>query len=412
MKKWYSMFLVICLFLVMIPGSVFAQEVPTTEISSQEAIAAALYQVVLDQQTNEDSPWKNKNITALNPVNVYDASDELVSYIVNLDYEGRAIGFVEIGNNNGDFPVLSYGYRSNQMNESEVKEFNLAVGQAKVNKRKIVSLAPGKFGIKNDFPDGSAVIISKNEQIKIDKKQNIKLPKQVKSVNVNSKFIWKQINELVTGDIGNNSDGVTDDLSFETGWSSSTSKKISGVGDANQYKHASLWTGWSGCSPTSAYNVLFYWHYQKNKTNLLKNSAGYVDKDSAIKDLRAAMGTTTTSNGEGSTQISKIAAGIKKYIKDHGYSSPVVTEHTSPSWSTVKSDLANPTVITFTNQTFYSLDGGHTVTGIGYKEFTYNGSSSGHQYMLIHDNWDITPEDVYVAYGRNYSKLWSIYISI
>lgn len=396
----------------MIPTSVFAQEAKKTDISYQEAIAAALYQVVLDQQTNTDSPWKDKNITALNPINVYDASDELVSYIINLEYEGKAIGFVEIGNNSGDFPVLSYGYRSNQMNESEVTKFNLTIDQKKVNKQKIVSLAPGKFGIKNDFPDGSAVIISKNEQIKIDKKQNIKLPKQVKSVNENSKLIWKQINELVAGDIGNNSDGVTDDLSFETGWSSSTSKKISGVGDANQYKHASLWTGWSGCSPTSAYNVLFYWHYQKNKTNLLKNSAGYVDKDSAIKDMRTAMGTTTTNSGEGSTQISKIATGIKKYIKDHGYSSPVVTEHTSPSWSTVKSDLSNPTVITFTNQSYYSPNGGHTVTGIGYKEFTYNGSSSGHQYMLIHDNWAITPEDVYVAYGRNYSQLWSIYISI
>lgn len=157
---------------------------------------------------------------------------------------------------------------------------------------------------------------------------------------------------------------------------------------------------------------MYYWQYSKNKSNLLKNSLGYVDKDTAIKDMRATMGTTTTSNGEGSTIISKIAPGIKQYIKNHGYTA-VVTEHESPTWSTVKSDLSNPTVITFTNQTFYSpRGGGHTVTGIGYKEFIYNGSSSGHQYMLIHDNWGETPEDVYVAYGRNYTKLWSVYVSI
>jgi hypothetical protein len=245
----------------------------------------------------------------------------------------------------------------------------------------------------------------------LDLKQNKPTPKQKRPVNKESNDVWGQIKKLVAGDIGTDTDGVTDDLSFEKGWSSFYSTKIYYVGDANQYT-STLWTGLSGCSPTSAYNVMYYWQYSKDKTNLLKNSLGYVDKDSAIRDMRVAMGTTTTSSGEGSTIISNIAPGIAKYIKNHGYSSPVVTEHASPSWSTVKSDLSNPTVITFTGQTYYSPKGGHTVAGIGYNEYFFNGSSTGHQYMLIHDNWGSTPEDVFVAYGRNYTSLWSVYISI
>lgn len=55
--------------------------------------------------------------------------------------------------------------------------------------------------------------------------------------------------------------------------------------------------------------------------------------------------------------------------------------------------------MTFNDQSYY---GDHSVTGVGYKEYVYNGSSAGHQYMIMYDNWDNNIKDVYVAYGRNY----------
>jgi len=79
---------------------------------------------------------------------------------------------------------------------------------------------------------------------------------------------------------------------------------------------------------------------------------------------------------------------------------------TSPSWARIKSDmLTGPSLISMINQTYY---GSHTVAGIGYIEFMYSGSSSGYEYMIVHDNWGTTPADVYVAYGRNYSTIYSV----
>ncbi|MFC4769977.1 hypothetical protein ACFO8Q_22075 [Effusibacillus consociatus] len=135
--------------------------------------------------------------------------------------------------------------------------------------------------------------------------------------------------------------------------------------------------------------------------------------DQEISDLRYYMGTKYDSqNNEGSTLISNIRPGIENYARNHGYSYAKAVEHYLPTWATVKSDLAiGPSVITFTGQTYYNKgdsNRGHTVTGIGWDEYVYNGSSSGHQYMQIHDNWSTTPELVYVAYGRNYSGLWSV----
>lgn len=414
MKKWLSLVLVIGMILLSVPSISFAKDDEST-ISPKEAIAAALYQVVLDQKTNDQSPWKGKNVKAQEPVGVYNASDEIISYIVNLEVDNHPAGFVEIGNNQGDFPTLSYGYQSNRMDAAEISRLSQKADKKAKKSEKIVWLAPGKFGLKSDYTDGSAEITLDHEKISLNKEQNKSVSKQPKSINTDSKVVWGHIKKLTTGEIGSDSDGVTDDLSFESGYSSASSKYFPGVGDADQYT-SSLWTGWSGCSPTSAYNVMYYWHYSKGKSNLLKNSSGYVDRDSAIRDMRVAMGTwTDPETDEGVTTISNIAPGMVTYAKNHGYSTAAASNHSSPSWATVKSDLAYPSVITFTGQTFYNngdSNRGHTVTGVGYIEYFYNGNSSGHQYMRIHDNWDTTVEDVYVSYGRNYSSLWSVSFKI
>lgn len=39
----------------------------------------------------------------------------------------------------------------------------------------------------------------------------------------------------------------------------------------------------------------------------------------------------------------------------------------------------------------------------GSKEYVYDGSSDGHQYMIMYDNWSSTAKDIHVTYGRNYN---------
>ncbi|UJF36128.1 C39 family peptidase [Paenibacillus hexagrammi] len=379
-------------------------DISNVSVSPTEATAAALYQVVLDQKLNEASSWKGKNVTVEPPIAVYDASDDLNSYIVNLDVDNKPAGYVEVANNEDDFPILSFGYQNQQMNSLEVDSLRTKANKKEKKSEKVVVLAPGKFALKSDYVDGSAEITSKDETLSLDNKHNKPIAKIKKSVNTDSKIAWGKIKKITAGEIGTTSDGVTDSLSFETGTSSSV--YYSGVGDVNQYTN-SLWSGPSGCSPTSAYNVMYYWQNTKGKSNL-----GTANQDSAILALRKAMGT----NNNGGTSTSNIGSGMNTYAQNHGYLLSTASNHYAPSWSQVKSDLAsNPSVISFQGQTYYDasdLSGAHTVAGVGYIEYFYSGSSSGHQYMEIHDNWGTTPTNVYVAYGRNYTNLWSVSFSM
>ncbi|PUA39248.1 hypothetical protein C8Z91_10480 [Paenibacillus elgii] len=76
-------------------------------MSPKEAVAAALFHVVLDQKENNESSWKRLNIHAGSPILVYDTSGEKHSYIVNLEANNEEKGFVEVSYYKDDNPILS-----------------------------------------------------------------------------------------------------------------------------------------------------------------------------------------------------------------------------------------------------------------------------------------------------------------
>ena len=393
----------------------------SSEVSKTEAVAAALYQVKFDQALNEQSPWKGKNIKALDPIEVFDASDKLHSYIVNLQIGEQPAGYVEIGDNKNDFPVLSYSYTvsNTEFSTESIENSNInaisgmsADSVKRVRSEKVVCLSPGRFGLKVDYTNGSADLIAENKLESITASENTPVLAPEKSVNSESKKTWEDI-ETIAGnitinEIGTDTDGVTDSLSFEYNnpYSSINSIYYNGVTDENQW-NSSLWSGPSGCAPTSAYNIFYYWHFSKGKSNLLvKDSNGNIDKDQTMLLLRNCMQTTDTGN----TTLYNQASGLRMAALGRRYSGAASTLNTDASWSTVKSDLSyGPSLISFFAQTFY---GYHSVTGVGYIEFIRNGSSSGHQYMEVYDNHSDTPTSVYIAYGRNYSSINSINFSI
>jgi hypothetical protein len=396
----------------------------SSEVSKTEAMAAALYHVKFDQTLNQQSSWKDKNVTALQPIEVFDASNELHSYIVNLKVGEQPAGYVEISNNKNDFPIVSYSYTVNntEFDEESMEALNIAdskVGTAsmdsskKVRTKKVVWLAPGKFGAKVDYTDGSADLISENKLESIPASENTLLPETQKSVNSESQQTWNEIEDLASrislDEIGTDTDGVTDSIMFEYNnpYSSINSIYYNGVCDENQW-YSPLWTGPSGCAPTSAYNIFYYWHFSRGKSNLLmKDSNGNIDKDHTLLLIRNCMQT----DDYGYTTIYNQASGIQMAARGRRYYGATSTLHTDASWSTVKSDLSyGPSLITFFDQTFYLS---HTVTGVGYVEFIRNGNSSGHQYLEVYDNTAVTPgASVYIAYGRNYREIHSINFSI
>lgn len=256
-------------------------------------------------------------------------------------------------------------------------------------------------------------MIAENKLKSIPSSENTLLPQAEKTVNSESQQTWDEIELLASAislkQIGTDTDGVTDSIMFEYNnpYSSINSIYYNGVTDENQW-NSSLWTGPSGCAPTSAYNILYYWHFSRGKSNLLmKDSNGNIDKDQTMLLLRNCMQTNDT----GDTSIYNQASGIQMTARGRKYYGATATLHTNASWSTVKSDLSyGPSIISFFNQTYYR---DHSVTGVGYIEFIRNGNSSGHQYMEVYDNTAVTPgASVYISYGQNYSSIYSINFSI
>lgn len=256
---------------------------------------------------------------------------------------------------------------------------------------KVVVLGPGHFGLKQDFSDGSAEIISPVEVISLNKDKNKPNPKQKLNQNNDARKLRKSI-DIVVGEIGGSNDGVTDDLSFETGSESFTT--YGGVPDLNQI-WSSLWTGPSGCSPTSAANIMKYW----SSHGFPGLTQGLTDEQ-LLFQLRNAMGTRS----DGSTPVNNISPGMQTFARNRGVST-AWAGFLSATWSAYKSgiNIHGPNVISFVSQTYY---GDHSVTGVGWTEFFYNGSSTGHQYMEVHDNWPNTPMTAYIAFGRNYNGIF------
>lgn len=159
--------------------------------------------------------------------------------------------------------------------------------------------------------------------------------------------------------------------------------------------YSSLWTGPSGCSPTSAANIMRYWA-AKGYPQLTQG----LSNEQLLLQLRNAMGT----NNNGTTPVNNISPGMQSFARNRGVSTASAF-FLDATYSAYKSGLRNygPNVVSFLDQTYY---GTHSVTGVGSTEFSYNGSTVGHQYMTVHDNRSGTPMTVYVAFGRNYNAIY------
>ncbi|TEB04180.1 hypothetical protein Psch_03905 [Pelotomaculum schinkii] len=364
-------------------------------ISALEAKRAVVFQIVMDMKSFNHTPWSNKAVKIQNPIEVYDASDSLYSYLFNLSVDGKAAGFIEVSAMRDEYPVLSFAREGSAMDQLQMEKLQQNVKKPPENK-KVVLAGPAHFALKVDYADGSADVMTSLETFSLSKEKNKPVPKKGMDRNDHARELRQNI-DAITREIGTIDDGVTDDLGFETG--SNSYANYDGVPDLNQFLNP-LWVGFSGCSPTSAANIMKYW-----------STHGYPALTQGMSDaqllyeLRLAMGT----DNNGATSVNSIAPGMKSFALSRGVSAAraYYLPGTPPSWSTYKSYLNSfdPNVITLDTHTYYNEGDkrrSHSVTGVGWTEFFYNGSSTGHQYMEVHDNDFDTPMTVYVAYNQNY----------
>ena len=176
---------------------------------------------------------------------------------------------------------------------------------------------------------------------------------------------------------------------------------ISGVPDWNQFWGS--YGCYSGCTPTSAINVMGYWD-NHGYGNLIYGS----DWQGAVNEMRGDMGTYCDGN-TGSTDLTNVAPSVVVYAQNHGYTfgsdtwCPSVLEYQGCSGVDISDynhylaeiDAGRPLVVDVTGHTSY---GDHSVAGVGYDT---NGS-----YMIVHDNWSGTDADIYLQYGSGYSEIF------
>ncbi|TEB14268.1 hypothetical protein Psfp_03019 [Pelotomaculum sp. FP] len=396
--------LAVCLFASTIfPSLSLASNSSNDTVSVTEAKKMAVFQIVMDMKTDDQSPWHNKTVKIQDPIEVYDATETLCSYLFNLTIDGEPAGFIETSALRDEWPILSFSYGESDITSSQLAKYvnkNKDSVSENVYKdplsEKVVLLGPGKFGLKQNFSDGSAKIYSTLETINITKDQNKPKQKHSLKVNQDARNLRENI-DLVVGDIGSSNDGVTDDLSFETG--ERDMEIISSVPDLNQI-NSSLWTGPSGCSPTSAANVMIYWARfgYPELTEDLSN-------EELLFQLREEMGTYYNSEkGTSPTPVNNISPGMQDFARNRGLSE-ASARYLDETWLDYRWAINDgfPIVISFEDQTYY---GDHSVTGMGYKTFSYNGQTTGHRYMQVHDNSPITPGTVYIAWDRNYEGIF------
>ncbi|MDB5055548.1 MAG: hypothetical protein JWM44_3598 [Bacilli bacterium] len=404
MKRLIKILLVTSLFCLLLPTFTFAND--DNIVTLKEAKKAALYQVLTDMKSDKESQWNGHKVNAGDPISVYDIYDNLISYIVNLKVDGQTKGYVEISAIKDEFPVLSFSYSSIRMDQTEIEHIKNINHIDKNINTKIVSTSPLNFSLKDDS-NGKIKMYNNSGEVESIEKQNITnehLSK--KEYNKESRKEW---DKLSTSDIGTDHDGVTNDLSFETG--SVTTFIISNV-DYQQQITSTMWTGPSGCTPTAASTLIHYWATIKGYSRLeqyqdiLKTTWYSYTREQIINKLRNDMGTTYNSSTGGSdTYDSNLVPGLSSYVMEYKLgglnynSSSSLTS--SPSFSTMKSHMQTigPTEILVHGQ---DLFGGHAIVGVGTKEY----STSGHQYLIIHDNggWGGT-SDAYLIYGSHYSSI-------
>ena len=169
---------------------------------------------------------------------------------------------------------------------------------------------------------------------------------------------------------------------------------IPGVPDWNQFWGS--YGCWSGCSPTAAINAMSYWDSQ-GYGNLIYGG----DWQGAVNEMRTYMGTWCGQDRQGWTNIGNISPGMSSYAQARGYTFAsdfwCNTCAASPTYDRYRSeiDTNRPVVVDVISHRTY---GNHTVTGVGY-------DTSG-SYLIVHDNWSSTGENVYLQYGSGYGDIF------
>jgi hypothetical protein len=372
-------------------------------LASRPAAAKAAVFHVLSDAKSDTSGWTGGKISVSNGTDLFDPSGNPIGYRFDVQVASNPAGFVVVGNQLDDYPILSFSYH-----HPVAAEIDNTLSHVKkpIASHRVVYMGGASFALDLMYKDGTSEVqdVHGRQLPRESKKPRTAIPR-----SDSARAFWKLTEATYNAEIGTTSDGVTDvdPDTWESGYDVAHYGVVPGVPFIYQFVYGYDGNGypyWSGCSPTAGAMIMQYWA-SNGYPNL-----GDTD-ESVVYALRNTMKTSPLWNAScpcyaGNTLVANIPSGMQTYARNKGYSTAVSTNLGSgTTFAKIQTevDAWRPGYLNLQGQTYY---GNHGVTLVGYREYVKNGvGSAGHQYMVIHDTWDSHPYDVFLAYGRNYSSL-------
>jgi uncharacterized protein YneR len=344
-------------------------------LSPEDARRAALEQMRLQREAGHAPLWDSAALQ--DPILLYDLTGEVTAYLFPVTSVGKPAGYLTVAAIALPNPVLEFAVEgSHPLSDAVSHMATLGMRPLHLEHPLYLGLLAYGYEVASSVQGQRAVFDLVNGRVLQVSEADARIPLRQRVAAYQEQAV------------------TTEPSPIQPSASIAAYSLISGVPDWNQFWGS--YGCWSGCSPTAATNVMGYWD-NHGYGNLIYGS----DWQGAVNEMRNHMGTQCGQDGGGWTNVGNISSGMSAYAQSHGYT--FVSElwcsgcATSPTYDNYRGQInaSRPLVVDVIGHSTY---GSHSVTGVGYDT---NGS-----YMIVHDNWSSTGENVYLQYGSGYSSIF------
>lgn len=327
----------------------------------------------------------------------YNSNQEVSAYYMPvIDANGTSRGYVIVSANKEEYPIIEYSFDGTFYMEEALDKIAENEGISTLAEENADIFYLGGLCYATNI-DKTAYIVNDSGYEKVSSLDTLETDNTNLSngdkANIHAE--WEAL-EIVSG--GSNppvGQFITAPDNYESGYSSKTADYCAGMGSS--YYIMTDFSSGGVCTPTAGTNLCLYW---------TRRNSGYSNLcagtwQNTFKRIYTLMGTSTS---EGTTWPSPARTGILNYFKERGlsnteayYSTCTSTTHFN-DYIKAEINVGRPVLIALWNDARY---GNHTVLGLGYTRYMYNGVYSSH-YIRITDGWSSTV-DRYVHYetGRD-----------
>ncbi|MCD7836557.1 MAG: Spi family protease inhibitor [Lachnospiraceae bacterium] len=334
----------------------------------------------------------------------YDSNQEVSAYYMPvIDVNGQNCGYVIVSADKNAYPIIEYAYDGvfylEDATSRIAQEENIALTSE--NETEIFYLGGLCYALSigND-----AYVVNDFGYEEVEDVADLAVINETQSFNSEEAvYIQAEWDALGGESSGSNppvGSFITTPDDYESGYSNKTTDYCVGMGTS--YYIMTDFSSGGVCTPTAATNLCLYWTRRDSAySNLCADTW-----QNTFNRIFALMGTSTET---GTVWPSPARTGILEYFKERGftgteayYSTCTSTTHFN-DYIKAEINVGRPVLIALWDDQTY---GNHTVLGVGYTRYMYNGTYTSH-YIRIVDGWKNTV-DRYVHYETGRTSITRI----